>query len=184
MANRGINETFSSLVHNIDNAGTINLNLSYEDYNLYLNVPLFSIKSQKTFSTSLVYHQQGTHSALNEMFPHFLRLSFYKIFEIDPNDESIIYVTNADGSIDTYNKDSDDFYLCSKNYTKLELIDNDSKIKYFLSNDSYYIYGIEENYPGSYVSKDSSTASFVTSIYNHKILSRGLLSGLGKIIYG
>ena len=41
MANRGIGETFSSLVHNIDDAGTINLNISYEDYNLYLNVPLF-----------------------------------------------------------------------------------------------------------------------------------------------
>ena len=48
------------------------------------------------------------------MFPHFLRLSFYKTFEIDPNDESIIYVTNADGMTDTYNKSSDDFYYCSK----------------------------------------------------------------------
>ena len=171
MVNRGIGETFSSMIHNIDDAGTINLNISYEDYNLYLNVPLFSIKSQKTFSTSLIYYQQGTHSALNEMFPHFLRLSFYKTFEIDPNDESIIYVTNADGMTDTYNKSSDDFYYCSKNYAKLELIDCDSKIKYFLSNDSYYIYGIDENYPESYVSKDSSTASFTASIYNHKILS-------------
>ena len=166
MANRGIGETFSSLVHSVDNAGTINLNISYEDYNLYLNIPLFSINSQKTFSTSLIYYQQGEHVTSNEMFPRFMRLSFYKVFS---KSGSVVTVTNADGSVDIFNEIGDEYYYCSKNYTKIKLTNNNSKVNYYNNDGSYYIYGIHENYPSSFTSLNSTQNSLVFTLTNHKI---------------
>ena len=111
MANRGIGETFSSLVHNIDDAGTTNLNISYNDHNFFYILPLISTKSSKSFALSIIYHRIGNQLSSNEAFPHQMQFSFFKDFNFQSDS---IDVTNADGSIDEYIKSDFSKYYCSK----------------------------------------------------------------------
>ncbi|MDD3068980.1 MAG: hypothetical protein PHR89_02125, partial [Bacilli bacterium] len=170
MANRGIGETFSSLVHNIDDAGTTNLNISYNDHNFFYILPLISTKSSKSFALSIIYHRIGNQLSSNEAFPHQMQFSFFKDFNFQSDS---IDVTNADGSIDEYIKsdDSQNKYYCSKNNTYITADSATSTRVLIESDGSKYFYNYGENYPGNFYSNNSSQMSYAVEIVNHKIMS-------------